>query len=140
MISVEESFRGHVLDLVRSRDDALNWGDALKLVLDKFAVHWSDASHILAAGRASMVRAPMVSASVVPVSDRSGKVCPCTENAASKRICKAYNDARGCPKPCKKGGVHCCDIELATGACCGMSHPRNTHEAGKHGMPKYRSN
>ena len=140
LISVEETFRGHVLDLVRYRDHACNWGDALKLVLDKFATAWAEASHILSAGRASNTRAPTVSASVVPVSDRVGKLCTCTENAMSQRICKSYNDSRGCPKPCKKGGVHCCDIELTTGVCCGMAHPRNAHDSGKHGSPKYRPN
>ena len=27
-----------------------------------------------------------------------------------KRLCKAYNDARGCPSPCKQNCLHECDV------------------------------
>ena len=149
LISVEESFRGHVLDLVRRRENPMNWGEALTTVLEKHTVVWTDASHILSAGRgggaarmqaAGSPRGQAASSSVGQVSDRVGKLCTCTDNNKKQRICKAFNDSRGCPKPCKKGGVHCCDIELESGGCCGQSHPRLSHDPAKHGRPKFRPN
>ena len=148
LLSVEETFRGHVLDMVRRRDNPMNRGEALTLTLEKYTVVWSDSSHILSAGRGGAARVQAAgspkgqasSASVGQVSDRVCKLCTCTDNNKKQRICKAFNDSRGCPKPCKKGAVHCCDIELESGGCCGQSHPRLSDDPSKHGRPKYRPN
>jgi hypothetical protein len=51
-----------------------------------------------------------------------------------KRICKAFNDQRGCKHPCEKGQVHVCDIRLQSGRVCGKSnHHRRNHDEGKDG-------
>jgi hypothetical protein len=50
-----------------------------------------------------------------------------------KRVCKAFNDQRGCKHPCEKGLLHVCDIRLQGGRVCGKSHNRRSHDEKRDG-------
>ena len=43
-----------------------------------------------------------------------------------KRLCKPWNDERGCPGKC--GNLHLCDVRLDSGAACGQKHKRSQHK------------
>ena len=65
-----------------------------------------------------------------------------TSEIGGTKVCKAYNDARGCPGRdgrCPKGFVHKCDIVLQSGRPCGgTSHNRTNHDNNSHGAPQLR--
>ena len=51
----------------------------------------------------------------------------CRTNKAGKKLCKPYNDARGC-KNAKCPEVHSCDVLMASGyACDNPEHNRVNH-------------
>lgn len=59
-----------------------------------------------------------------------------THTASGSSICKAWNDARGCSKPCSQGRAHVCDTVLLKGSVCGRSdHNRRGHNPALHGAP-----
>ena len=56
-----------------------------------------------------------------------------------QKICKAYNDRRGCKDKCPHGHVHGCDIRITrTKQACALPHPRGKHNAAQHGTPMRR--
>lgn len=59
-----------------------------------------------------------------------------THTSGGSAICKAWNDSRGCSKPCSQGRAHVCDVVLLKGSVCGRSdHNRRGHNPGSHGAP-----
>ena len=43
-----------------------------------------------------------------------------------KKLCKPWNDDRGCSGNC--GNAHLCDVRLESGAACGQKHKRSQHK------------
>jgi hypothetical protein len=59
-----------------------------------------------------------------------------THTGSGSSICKAWNDSRGCGKPCSQGRAHVCDVVLVKGSVCGRSdHNRRGHNPAQHGAP-----
>ena len=59
-----------------------------------------------------------------------------THTGSGSVICKAWNDSRGCSKPCSQGRAHVCDLILMKGSVCGRSdHNRRGHNPAQHGAP-----
>jgi hypothetical protein len=72
-----------------------------------------------------------------------GKIATVLLTKNQKEICKHFNDPRGCPGPaCKRGKVHCCDVELLAtpGKGCEKKHKRSEHDEAAHGAAKRRPN
>ena len=141
LISVEESFRGHALDAARRREDPQPWGKSLMDSLERFPVVWSDSAVVFS--KAAGPSIPLISSVGQPPNQASmkGKLATKTHTKDNKVICKAYNDSRGCANPCRKGSVHCCDVELQkTKQACGQKHPRSQHDQQAHGAPAMRPN
>ena len=67
-----------------------------------------------------------------------GAVASVTKHGA--KICKKFNDQRGCAAKCPKGDVHGCDLILLKSgeACANGGHNRLTHDPAKHGQVKPR--
>jgi hypothetical protein len=65
----------------------------------------------------------------------SSGLATATHTNAGSVICKAWNDSRGCSKPCSSGKAHVCDIVVAkTNSVCGRSdHNRKGHNPSTHG-------
>ena len=60
------------------------------------------------------------------VSRPSGHVQTVSTLKGGKRLCKPYNDGRGCSGDC--GDVHACDVKLPSGSACGSTkHSRLNH-------------
>ena len=57
-----------------------------------------------------------------------------------KKICKAWNDGRGCPDPCASLAVHGCDVLTGGGKICGSKkHTRHNHTGPVEGYVTVRS-
>jgi hypothetical protein len=67
----------------------------------------------------------------------AGNFATGTHTGSGSKVCKKFNDTRGCHKPCQDGHTHVCDLVLAkTGKICGRGdHSRRTHDAARHGAP-----
>ena len=65
----------------------------------------------------------------------SSGLATATHTGAGSMICKAWNDSRGCSKPCAQGKSHVCDVVVAkTNSVCGRSdHNRKGHNPTIHG-------
>ena len=151
VIAVEEAFRGHALDFTRRKDSPLTWGKALEQAVEKFPITWNDYLKLLSPGLSS---SPVASSAPVPTQvfgqrgsaspdakGAKGKVATATHTGSNKKICKAFNDSRTCPTPCRRGEVHCCDVLLMnTNRACEQKHPRTQHSASQHGQPSSRPN
>ena len=59
-------------------------------------------------------------------------------SGAGKKLCKKWNDKRGCARVCPNDHQHGCDIKLANGKSCDGNHKRFEHNAKKHGEPAKR--
>ena len=102
--------------------------------LERFPVVWSDSAVVFS--KAAGPSIPLISSVGQPPNQASmkGKLATKTHTKDNKVICKAYNDSRGCANPCRKGSVHCCDVELQkTKQACGQKHPRSQHDQQAHG-------
>ena len=151
-IEVEEFYRQSAFELLRT-SVVETFGEALILSMEKYTNAFYDFSHILSAratsatssqGAAGMVPPPIPPANAraaTPADAKSpskggqGSNRPATSTHTSKnsKICKRYNDRRGCPTPCKAGEAHCCDVLLQSGRVCEQKHSRIEHDPRSHG-------
>jgi hypothetical protein len=152
---VEEAFRGHALEASLRRDCPLPWGMALEAALRDFPVIWSD-FHAVLQSRSSKADHSLSSMGQIPVAPAAptrldkpakqsnqserGLLATCVVDNRGNKLCKAFNDRRTCASPCVKGHMHVCDIQLATGKCCGARHARGSHDPAVHGAWAVRKN
>ena len=65
-------------------------------------------------------------------------MCTATVTSRGFKICKRYNDNRGCVGPCINSLVHACDALLAYNdqVCGDTRHNREGHDEARHGKVK----
>ena len=154
-LACEESFRGHALEMARRRESPISWGEAIAASLKEFGpTVWGEMNAILGSNRdpASGVTGSALAADAILAQPKAarkdqlqqmmerGKISTGTHTAKGLKVCKAYNDQRNCPTPCKRGEVHACDALLANSKLCEKKHPRHQHEPAKHGKTQLRPN
>ena len=70
----------------------------------------------------------MVQGGAVPESPVKTKAPTVSVTSSGRRVCKKWNDGRGCSSPCIDGNEHVCDIQIAPGKGCEVSgHTRLKH-------------
>ena len=161
-MSVEETFRQKAIALARG-DEAVPFGQALKIVIDKYGNVWDSKKELLVkrTRRDPDSSGPTGSGKNAGgkggKSDNSGKGGKNSSSGKSdkaayrmfevyawdkknNKICRDYNDQRGCANQCPKREVHCCDIVLLNGnqICGSRSHCRTSHNPARDGAPKLR--
>ena len=145
----EEVIRAKAVELARDRSQ-MPWGKALLSAIEKESRKWSDAREKLKAvpqgnkqnggsgnkGRGAVSPGPG-SVSEPPAAGQTF-LATALNTDDGKKICKRYNDKRGCGQRCPKGDMHVCDVLLAkTGRVCGKKdHNRTTHDSRAHGTPQ----
>ena len=157
--AVEHEIRNRAIELVRGVEQEV-WGKALLAALKDKSFRWSEMKDVLVPRRAPpgnfggpgtpkpSQAASSSSASgppgVTPKAAAAAKVPPkrqwhtAGQTSRGVKICKLFNDQRGCAQNCPKGHAHVCDVQLAsTKAACGSKqHNRKGHDAVRHGMPE----
>ena len=143
------------MEMALRRDSPLPWGQALEVALRDYPVIWSD-FHATLVSKGSEADHSLSSIGQVPVAPiaplrldkpskpsteaERGRVATCVVDNKGNKICKAFNDRRGCSTPCSKGLVHCCDVQLASNKTCGGRHSRTQHDPSVHGNWALRPN
>jgi hypothetical protein len=154
----EEEIRGYAIEITRSQHHRLPWGHALLAALKEHAFLWQDNREMLqlkssrGAADETGTRPPKkpTPTGAQPQAPRPaapgggngakeavkvGNCATSTHASTGAKLCKHFNDRRGCNKAkCPRGELHGCDVRLASGAACGSrSHNRGGHDQAKHG-------
>jgi hypothetical protein len=151
---IETQLRGFAIELVRCRELPRTWGDALSLVLREHSYLWADNRDCLVRGSGPKPadRSPKPADRNPKPADRSpkpadrplkpgspakGKMATASSTSNGTKLCKSFNDNRGCKPRCPHGLVHACDVVLVkSGAACGSKdHNRAKHDKARHGTP-----
>ena len=150
LVLTEEAIRGRAIELARSSESPWAFGQALDEAAKQHAQDWNDNKERL---RPLRMERPQLREAALPKRARDpavaniqpepaskhaessqGKRQTMSHNGAGLKICKAYNDSRGCSQKCPKGEKHSCDITLMkTHKACDGSHPRLEHNEQTHG-------
>ena len=160
-VAVEDEIRCHALELARAPYN-LPFGLAL-MESKKAKVHvWQEKRHLLQRLTSSAPRRQPdqpkgkgkgskdkgkdngqrnANAQQVDLIASRSKWATASHSASNWKICKGFNDKRGCGKPgakCQYGNSHSCDVTLkSTGkACDRYDHSRASHDPAKHGAPQ----
>jgi len=160
--SCEEVFRMKCIDLARGADK-VPFGKALDEVQILHKGEWLIKKGMLAPKRSGLAPTQRPPSSHVPEpprqrpADKAADKSPyltsnndrnnsnpkkwttAYKDASGNRICKFYNDKRGCKggDKCLHGNAHVCDVLLTNGrVCASKSHTRVTHSPKSHGEPK----
>ena len=159
LIKTEEKFRAEAIGFARDADP-MPWGLALTKAVKDNAYIWNEFADVLVPKKSGGGVPPGKTRTVLPVDEALGarlsknslpagfmnampnqhqRKATATATASGRKICKAYNDQRGCAnKRCPKGLAHVCDVLLANGRVCeSTEHVRSQHDAGRHGQPQY---
>ena len=171
LLQVEEQLRGQVVEMARNVIAPVPWGIALLRALKENRELWTEwrdnlrgKSSGAVASAASLqdkpppaLRAPAQGVPSQPKSkgspkqpktqqvtqaaDASTRPQTATHLDNGTRICKKWNDSRGCAATCPDGNLHGCGIVLGkSGRVCGRSdHSRRGHLPASHGAVALRS-
>ena len=141
--------------MARRKESPTTWGEAIAASLKEFGpTVWGDMKAVLGSNRdqTSSASGSALAADAILAQPKAarkdqnqqvverGKVSTGTHTAKGLKVCKAYNDQRNCPNPCKRGEVHACDALLANSNLCEKKHPRHQHDPAKHGKTQLRPN
>ena len=155
--SLEEEFRSRAIELTRGvRQEP--WGKALLEALRELSHRFAETRDRMTPRRRATDQvinpkakpqipppppgAPPISKATPPpppggaaVSRKRWKTASQLPNGS--RLCKRFNDPRGCQKVCPQGCAHACDILLlSSNAACGRKdHNRGSHDPARHGNP-----
>jgi len=156
MTTVEEGFRTKAVELTRG-DERVPWGKALLRAMKDKESTWD---HLLSMLTKKRIPTLTPGPSVGATQDRSRRDIGGGNSKKRKvkaelkeseyrrtwvtakwhgslKMCKKWNDPRGCRNPCADGCSHTCDVVLSNGNTCGSkSHNRYSHTVADHGMPK----
>ena len=157
----EEEIRGYALQATRDKDGPVRWGAALSAAMEKHSAVWREHDDMLVPLRAAQShqggssaepRERQAAAAVTPekkhradaqggqpvISKAKWATAQTTQHGA--KVCKKYNDRRGCAANCPDGSAHVCDVVLdrSEQACGSKSHSRATHDPATHGAPRAR--
>ena len=146
LVTCEETIRGFAIENTRLKNNPMPWGTSLITAMREHAYVWQDKRDLL--GRRGAMASSIEYTAQKNTSGGGGGVA---SGAASveqstvqltgkgQKICKAYNDRRGCKAKCPHGHVHGCDIRITrTKQACALPHPRSKHNAAQHGTPMRR--
>ena len=145
----QELFWAKAIDLARGAE-RVPFGQVLLLVLQCESAIWQARDTLVPSGgsaprqqsRGQMLkgggstereRTPRGNASRQPTFKEVARAIKTSITAPDgRRICKPFNDNRGCSKKDRCDKSHCCDA-LVNGRVCGKSHSRLFHDAQRHG-------
>jgi hypothetical protein len=154
IIEVEHKFRAAAIQLARTGDlDArMPWGLALLDAIKNGAHEWQEADHLLVAYRSPQVkgdgkytkgkddnRTGNKGGRNDKTGNRQEPYAPAAPRGDAQnqknQICRAFNDKRGCRKPCPGGRDHVCDVVLQKDnkVCGSRNHGRSSHNVNAHG-------
>jgi hypothetical protein len=159
VIEVEHKFRAAAIQLARTGDleARMPWGLSLLEAIKNGSHEWQEADHLLIAYRSPQTKGDGKytkgkednrtgnkggrndKGGNRQTDDRSREpYAPARttgEVHGQKQICRAFNDKRGCRKPCPNGRDHVCDVILQKDnkVCGSRNHGRSSHNASHHG-------
>jgi hypothetical protein len=161
IISAEEEIRIRAIELSRE-PHSVPWGQALVVSSEEFEPKWDSRLQV---HRTTSRSAPPAQRqqqqqqqqppppprqqqrqlAIMPppaaVGSRSSRAkwVTSTQLANGSKICKRFNDQRGCAGRCPRGEAHVCDVTLVSGKVCGAKdHGRSTHNEQQHGTAQIR--
>ena len=146
LVTCEETIRGFAIENTRLKNDPMPWGTSLITAMREHAYVWQDKRDLLGRRGASASSIEYTAPKNAP----GGGGRPASGGASindstvtltgkGQKICKAFNDKRGCKAKCPHGQVHGCDVRITrTKQACALPHPRSKHDPAKHGQPMRR--
>ena len=146
----EEAHRGDAMEWTRDKNSPMRWGAALLLAQERHAHVWQDNLELLSSLRSGTSRPAGLELTPPPKRRRDkppssqapgagnmprSRWATATSTKEGAKICKKFNDRRGCKGRCPDGKANVCDVVLASSQqCCGRrDHNRVQHNPGTHG-------
>jgi hypothetical protein len=160
LIEVEHKFRAAAIQLARTGDleSRMPWGLALLEAIKSGSHEWQEADHLLIAYRSKPDKGDGKYTKGSKDDSRNGNKGGRNDKGGSRqnddkarepyvanraltgghdmnRICKAFNDRRGCRRPCPSGRDHICDaiLQKDNKVCGSRNHARTGHNVATHG-------
>ena len=151
LTTVEELWRGEMLEYARCGPSAKRWGECLLFVLDKRTHLWDSHRHLLVPRGGGKNKGAASSTGALPYTGQYTVQPPkpvgvkgkgknsknkggsfARSSSTNKYICKGFNEGR-CRAPCPQKEMHVCNAILTSGWACEGHHQRNKHDPAKHG-------